>query len=89
MNLKIQILTENTLMSRLHVGFEIELPLVEVSSSSAFKKSVILRNDTNIVIDSLKVIGNKTKGTLNIFSKLIQTNTFCGVNILLTGSIKT
>ena len=27
MNLKIQILAENTLMSRFHVGFEIELPL--------------------------------------------------------------
>ena len=28
MNLKIQILAENTLMSRFHVGFEIELPLL-------------------------------------------------------------
>ena len=28
MNLKIQILAGNTLMSRFHVGFEIELPLV-------------------------------------------------------------
>ena len=27
-NLKIQILAGNTLMSRFHVGFEIELPLV-------------------------------------------------------------
>ena len=27
-NLKIQILAVNTLMSRFHVGFEIELPLI-------------------------------------------------------------
>ena len=29
MNLKIQILAGNTLMLRFHVGFEIELPLVQ------------------------------------------------------------
>ena len=29
-NLKIQILAGNTLMSRFHVGFEIELPLVNL-----------------------------------------------------------
>ena len=33
MNLQIQILAGNTLMSRFHVGFEIELPLIQFTSA--------------------------------------------------------
>ena len=35
-NLKIQILAGNTLMSRFHVGFEIELPLIIISIVEMF-----------------------------------------------------
>ena len=37
MNLKIQILAGNTLMSRFHVGFEIELPLGRSTVHSGIK----------------------------------------------------
>ena len=43
MNLKIQILAGNTLMSRFHVGFEIELPLAMcLELVDSFEKQLLI-----------------------------------------------
>ena len=68
MNLKIQILAGNTLMSRFHVGFEIELPLTSLFQEQSKNFFLIVKLEViphRMSLNSKKIIDYAKKNISN------------------------